>query len=61
MKEIVALRDKQQATLPSLLSVELSTNPFLRADDAAIRKQLDMVGAEPAAVFTELRERKNKF
>ncbi|MDH7799700.1 MULTISPECIES: hydroxyacylglutathione hydrolase [unclassified Beijerinckia] len=61
MQDIIALRDKQQPTLPSLLSVELATNPFLRANDPAIRKQLDMAGAEPAAVFTELRERKNKF
>lgn len=61
MKEVAALRDKQQPTLPSLLAVELATNPFLRANDPAIRRQLNMASAEPAAVFTELRERKNKF
>lgn len=61
MKEVVALREKKAATLPSLLSLEMVTNPFLRADDAGIQKNLGMSGADPAAVFAELRERKNKF
>jgi hydroxyacylglutathione hydrolase len=61
MKEVAALREKKAATLPSLLSLEMVTNPFLRADDPGIQKNLGMSGADPAAVFTELRERKNKF
>jgi len=61
MKEVAALREKKAATLPSLLSLEMETNPFLRADDPGIQKNLGMSGADPAAVFTELRERKNKF
>ncbi|MBM3607095.1 MAG: hydroxyacylglutathione hydrolase [Alphaproteobacteria bacterium] len=58
--QIEALRAKGEATLPVTLAKELMTNPFLRADDARIKAQLGMTGAEPAAVFTELRERKNK-
>jgi hydroxyacylglutathione hydrolase len=61
MKDVAALREKKAATLPSLLSLEMETNPFLRADDPGIQKNLGMSGADPAAVFTELRERKNKF
>jgi len=61
MKEVAALREKKAATLPSLMSLEMVTNPFLRADDPGIQKNLGMSGADPAAVFTELRERKNKF
>jgi hydroxyacylglutathione hydrolase len=61
MKEVAALREKKAPTLPSLLSLEMVTNPFLRADDPGIQKNLGMSGADPAAVFTELRERKNKF
>jgi hydroxyacylglutathione hydrolase len=61
MKEVAALREKKAPTLPSLLSLEMVTNPFLRADDPGIQKNLGMGGADPAAVFTELRERKNKF
>lgn len=60
MKEIEALRADNKPTLPSTLAIELQTNPFLRADDAAIQAELGMAGADPAAVFTELRERKNK-
>jgi hydroxyacylglutathione hydrolase len=60
MKEIQALREAGKATLPTTMAVELETNPFLRASDAAIQANLEMAGASPAEVFTELRERKNK-
>ncbi len=60
MAEIEALRADNKPTLPTTMAVELQTNPFLRASDAAIQAQLGMSGASPADVFTELRERKNK-
>lgn len=59
MKEIEALRADSKPTLPTTMAVELATNPFLRADDAAIQKNLGMAGASSADIFTELRERKN--
>jgi len=40
---------------------ERATNPFLRADDPAIATAIGMQGSDPAAVFTEIRERKNNF
>jgi hydroxyacylglutathione hydrolase len=55
------LRDNGQFTLPTTMALELATNPFLRADEASIQTTLGMRGADPAAVFTELRERKNNF
>lgn len=58
--EIQALRAENRPTLPTTIGLELGTNPFLRADDPAIGATLGMTGAEPAAVFAELRERKNK-
>jgi len=60
LASIEALRAAGKATLPVTLAEELETNPFLRADDAHIKAHLGMEGADPAAVFTELRERKNK-
>jgi len=48
-------------TIPSTLGEEKATNPFLRADDPAIAEAVGMKGAAPAAVFTEIRERKNSF
>lgn len=53
------LRANNLATVPSTLAEELATNPFLRANDAAIRSTLGMADADELAVFTELRERRN--
>ena len=41
--------------------LELAINPFLRAEDPAVQAHLGMVGAAPADVFAEIRERKNRF
>jgi hydroxyacylglutathione hydrolase len=60
MKEIEALRAAGKPTLPTTMARELETNPFLRAGDPGIQSNLGMTGADPAAVFTELRERKNR-
>jgi hydroxyacylglutathione hydrolase len=59
--EIEAMRAAGKPTLPALMADELRTNPFLRADDPAVAEALGMKGADPAAVFAELRERKNNF
>jgi hydroxyacylglutathione hydrolase len=48
-------------TLPTTIATELATNPFLRVNDPKIQDTLGMKGSKPAAVFTELRERKNRF
>jgi hydroxyacylglutathione hydrolase len=61
IKEIEALRARGDATLPTTLGLELAINPFLRAEDPAVQAQLGMVGAAPADVFAEIRERKNRF
>ncbi|MDP2803426.1 MAG: hydroxyacylglutathione hydrolase [Phreatobacter sp.] len=58
--EVASLRAAGRPTLPTTLGQEKATNPFLRADDAAIAAVLGMKGALPAEVFAELRERKNK-
>lgn len=60
-EEVARLRQAGQFTLPSTLALELATNPFLRAGDPGIQAGLGMSGAAPAAVFAELRERKNRF
>ena len=54
-------REAGEFTLPTTIAIELATNPFLRADDPDIQAGLGMAGADPVAVFTELRERKNKM
>lgn len=59
--EVARLREAGEFTLPTTITIELATNPFLRAEDPEIQKNLGMSGADPAAVFAELRERKNRF
>ncbi|KAJ55120.1 hydroxyacylglutathione hydrolase [Actibacterium mucosum KCTC 23349] len=48
-------------TVPSLMSEELATNPFLRAHLPAIKASLGMRDASDAEVFGEIRKRKDRF
>lgn len=59
--EVEAQRGAHRFTLPVLLGAEKQENPFLRADDPGIAKAIGLAGADPVTVFTELRERKNRF
>ncbi len=54
-------RAKGRPTVPSLLSVELQTNPFLRADQPGVQKGVGMEGAPANEVFAEVRRRKDAF
>lgn len=48
------------AQVPSRLSDEIATNPFLRANNAWIRQSLGLVGVPAWKVFGEIRDRKNR-
>lgn len=61
IRRIEALRAAAQPTVPSQLSEERATNPFLRTGDPAIRARLGMAEADPAEVFAEIRSRKDRF
>ena len=54
-------RSMDEPTVPSLLSLELATNPFLRVHLASVKQAVGMAGATDAEVFAEVRERKNRF
>ncbi len=58
---ITAARAAGLPTVPSLLSLELATNPFLRAHLAAVKASVGMPDATDAAVFAEIRGRKDRF
>ncbi|MBL8564385.1 MAG: hydroxyacylglutathione hydrolase [Hyphomicrobiaceae bacterium] len=60
MQEAEALRAKGFPTLPTTITAELATNPFLRAHVPAIQQRLGMEGAPAWQVFGELRDRKNR-
>ncbi|MHB2267024.1 hydroxyacylglutathione hydrolase [Aliihoeflea sp. PC F10.4] len=57
--KIEALRADGKPTLPTTIGLEKQTNPFLRPHDPAIRKTLGMESASDAAVFAEIRKRKD--
>ena len=59
--EVTKLREAGKATLPVALAAEFATNPFLRAEDGAIRRNLGMETASDEEVFAEIRKRKDNF
>lgn len=59
--EVTKRRATGKPTVPTSIGLELATNPFLRADNQAIRQGLDMLEASDEAVFAELRSRKDRF
>lgn len=58
---VEAARREGRATVPSLLSEELATNPFLRAGLPEVKRAVGMPGAGDAEVFAEIRSRKDRF
>ena len=60
-REVEELRRQGRPTLPSTIGLERRTNPFLRADDPGLKRALGLEGEADAAVFAELRRRKDRF
>ena len=58
-KQIDAARAKDEPTVPTVLSRELETNPFLRADAPDMRERWG--GESPADTFAKLRAAKDAF
>ncbi len=58
---VEAARAEGRATVPSTLAEEKATNPFLRAARRGVKEALGMAGAGDAAVFAEIRARKDAF
>jgi hydroxyacylglutathione hydrolase len=59
--EIDRLREAGKPTVPSTMGLEKRTNPFLRAKSPEIRERLQLVAADDATVFGEIRKRKDNF
>lgn len=59
--EVEKLRTTNTSTLPSTLSQELATNPFLRTNSIAICNALNISENDEIRVFTELRKLKDTF
>ena len=59
--ELIELAGSGAMTLPVRLGDEKLTNPFLRADDPALKRALGMEDESAARVFAEIRKRKDRF
>jgi len=59
--DITKARADGRPTVPSLLSLELATNPFLRAGLSEVKSAINMQHATDAEVFSEIRRRKDTF
>ena len=59
--QITEDRAAGRPTVPSPLALELQTNPFMRADDPALKAAMGMPGSTAGQVFAEIRARKDKF
>lgn len=60
-RKVAERRARGEPSVPSLLAGELATNPFLRARLPEVKAAVGLEGADDAAVFAELRRRKDAF
>lgn len=61
LRDVQLQRERGEATIPVSLADEITTNPFLRTNDHALRNALKMEDSSELEVFTELRKRKNRY
>jgi len=59
--DVMAQRAAFKPTVPSTIGLEKATNPFLRLHSAEIRSAIGMAHGDDAAVFAEIRRRKDIF
>jgi hydroxyacylglutathione hydrolase len=57
----LALRENQLPSLPSSISLELATNPFLRCDSAEIQTKIQVKGKSMVDIFSKIRELRNHY
>ena len=59
--DVENLRNSNQPTVPTTLSIEKDTNPFLRSNDSNIKAHLGMSQSSDLETFAEIRKRKDNF
>lgn len=55
------LRKENLSTIPSILSEELETNPFLRENSKEIQQMINVENHSPAQIFKKIRQLKDTF
>jgi hydroxyacylglutathione hydrolase len=61
LAEVDRLRADGRPTIPSTIALEHATNPFLRADEPAVRRAVGLGEAAAWEVFAAVRRRKDTF
>ncbi len=61
IERIAKADEAGEPIVPVTLAEELETNPFLRATEPSVKRNVDLAGADDAAVFAEVRRRKDSF
>ena len=61
LSEVRQQAARGEPTVPSLMGIEKKINPFLRADSEAMARAVHGDVSNPAAVFAELRRRKDRW
>lgn len=61
LRQVRLLRRGGRPTVPSTIAEEKRTNPFLRCDEPAFLDALGRAGATPVDVFSEIRDRKDRW
>jgi len=61
LDEIRTLIEADMPTVPSTMSLEIATNPFLRAGDPEMKRAVGMENGTDVEVFAHLRRMKDRF
>jgi hydroxyacylglutathione hydrolase len=61
VEDVAKLRAESRPTLPTTIAAELAANPFLRVEEPSVQAAVGMKDSDPAAVFAEVRARKDRF
>ena len=61
IERVKQARELGRPTVPSLLSDELATNPFLRGHVAEVQAAVGLEGADAGTVFAKVRQAKDNF
>lgn len=60
-KRVDSLRKEGNPTIPCLLGLEKAINPFLRADQSSLQRDVGLEGCQAHEVFAHLRRAKDQF
>ena len=61
VQEIARLRAQGIPTVPTSIGLERQTNPFVRPTSGNSQATVNLVGADPLAIFAKTRKRKDHF